>query len=530
MALLGSLVALVLVIACANVATLMANRARTRARELAVRQAIGANRGRVVRQLLVESLLIAGGGGAIGLAIATVAVRLFPLIDVAGDIPIAPVFQIDYRVLWLTMLASAVGAILCGLLPALYAVRADLVSVLKVGPAGGRRERLAGRSALVTLQVAGALVLIAAALQLWGGMAAALRADLGYRVDRRLTMRLDPGLASYDQSRSDQFYRTLRDRVAEVPGVKAVALSSWIPMADGWGSLPVVPEAFQFRPGQESARVLVNIVDDQFLRTLSVPIVAGRGIEHTDRVDTPLVVVVNEVFAQKYLGGQPLGKRLRLPTLGDRTAEVVGVSATGKNISAFEPPTDFLYLPFAQHPQTRMTVTVETEGDAAALAAPLRELVRTLDASVPVFGVQTLQAIFEQRSVRMANLLRTIILSTALLGVLLAVVGVYAVVAYQAHRRTREIGLRMALGAQRHQMWALVIRQAGILGGTGVAIGLGISLAVSPALTVFAARTTLDVVHFLVASGTLVITGVVAAAIPARRASRVDPMVALRIE
>lgn len=530
MALLGVLVAIVLAIACGNVANLTLSRARVRAREAALRLAMGAGRWRLARQFLAESLIIAVAGGALGVVIAAYAVRAFHIVDAPGDFPVEPIYEVNQRVLWFTFLVAAASAILCGLMPALQSARTDLVSVIKSADSLRRRERLIARAALVSIQIAGSLVLLIAGIQLARGFDAALAADRGYRTDHRLTVRMDPGLAGYDAPRTAQFYRTLVERTRETNGVRSAALSSWIPMADGWRSLRVAPDGFQLPPGQESATAFYNVVDDSYFATLGVPLLKGRAFLSSDRADSPLVAVVNNAFARKYLGEQPLGKRLRLVTLGDRTVEVVGVTPTGKNISALEPPIDFVYLPFSQHPEARMTLTVETASDPAAAAGPIREVIRSIGVDVPVFAVRTLQDVYEQRSVKVANLILTIVGFVGALGLSLAVIGLYALVAYQVARRTREIGIRIAVGAAQSDVIGMVLKQALAMGVIGVAIGLAGGVAIAPSLAIVGNRPPYDSVLFTAAPAALLFTALVATAIPARRAARIDPQKALRQE
>jgi predicted permease len=526
MALLGLLTVIVLAVACGNVANLISSRASARVRESAVRLALGAGRWRLARELMAETAVLALLGGAVGVAIAVAAVRLFPQVDVPGDMPVTTVVEVDQRVLWLTLAVAMASALLCGLGPALLAARTDVLSALKTVASGNRR--LWGRKTLVSIQIAGSLILLIAGTQLSRGLSSALDADRGYQVDNRITMRMDPALAGYDAGRTVQFYRALLDRARTVGGVRSATLSSWIPMADGWRSQPFAPDGFQLPPGQDSATVLYNVVDDAFFSTLGVPIVSGRGFQPTDRADSPLVAVVNQAFAQRYLGERPIGRRITLSAAGGRAVEIVGVAVTGKNISVLEPPLPFMYLPFTQHPQSRMTLTAQVAGNAAAMAGPLREVVRAIDPDVPVYGVRTLRDVFEQRSVKIVNLIRSILAFVGALGLTLALLGLYALTAYQVSRRTREIGIRMAIGAAQPQVLLLVLKQAAVMAAVGIAIGLSVGLAIAPALTIIGNRPAYDSVLFTVAPVAMLLTTLLAAGIPARRASRIDPQRALR--
>jgi macrolide transport system ATP-binding/permease protein len=523
-----AIVMVALLIACANVANLILSRGQARAREIAVRLAIGASRGRLVRQLMAESLLIALTGGALGLLIAGFGADLLSTLQIPGDIPIQTTVQLDARVFWFTLLVSLATAILFGLVPALQSTRSDLAPVLKAGPSDQNRKRLLGRNALVTVQIAGSVVLLVAASQLFRGFSYLLSHNPGFRIDHRLTMSFDPTLVRYTPERTEQFYKTLMQRVRQVPGVKSAALASSIPL-NNWRVDAVIPEGYQFPQGQNSVRVWASTVDEHYFQTMGVALLRGRAFQPADRADSSRVAIVNELFAKHYLGKNPIGKRVRLNQADGPWVEIVGVTPTGKYAQLFEPPLDYLYLPFSQNPRGQMALIAEAYGDPTSLAAPLREMVRSIDANLPVYGVRTMADIVDQRAVRLMHFLNGIVASIGLLGLGLALVGLYAVVAYQVARRTREIGIRMALGADRPQVMRLILRQAATMGLTGVAIGLVLSLAAGRALTAsLMATPALDPVLVTLVPLGLLATTLVAAAIPARRASRVDPMVALR--
>ena len=241
------------------------------------------------------------------------------------------------------------------------------------------------------------------------------------------------------------------------------------------------------------------------------------------------MAIVNELFAKHYLGKNPIGKRIRLAQPGSPWIEIVGVTPTTRYVQMFEPPLDYLYLPFSQNPRGQMALIAEAYGDPAALAAPLRQVIRSVDASVPVFGVRTMADIVDQRAVRIMHFINGAVGSVGLLGLGLALVGLYAVVAYQVARRTREIGIRMALGADRPQVMRMILKQAATMGFTGVGIGLVLSLAGSRALSASIMATPgFDPVLVTLVPLGLLLTTLLAAAIPARRAAGVDPMLALR--
>jgi putative ABC transport system permease protein len=522
------LVLIVLLIACCNVANLMLGRGKSRAREIAVRLAIGASRSRLVRQLMVESLIVALAGAVVGLVVADAALNFFAATAVpVSDYPVQLAFQLDTRVLYFTLFVSVASAILFGLVPALQATKTDVAPTLKSGEQSERRKRFLGRNTLVTVQLAGSVLLSIAAFQLYRGYGYLLVGAHGFRRDHVLTMRLDPSVAGYTPAQTAQFYQTLLDRSGQIPGLLSTALTSFLPLTTDLQQKNVIPEGYEFTSDQRSASVFLSAVDDHYFDTFGVRIVAGRGFAPTDTDNSPRVAIVNNAFAQKYFGGNAVGKRLRLNGREGPWAEVVGVAVTGHYLSVAEAPTDFLFLPHTQEPLPRMTMLALSTGDPAALAVPLRDLVRSIDANMPVLSVRTMDNHFDQSASSNFYLTTTIFGSASFMGLVLALVGLYALVSYQVARRTREIGIRMALGAAQGQVMRMVLREAVVMSVVGVGIGIVLSLAAGRGLTMGRPapfRLTLNVLVPLA----LMLTTLVAAAIPARRASRVDPLIALR--
>lgn len=517
-----------LLIACANVATLMLNRGRARAREIAVRRAIGAGRGRLIRQFMVESMLVALAGGALGLLITQFGIDALSKIQIPSEIPIRLDFELDHRVVWFTLLISVASAILFGVAPALQSTGSSLSQVLKAGHSDNARVRAFSRNSLVIAQVAGSFVLLVAATQLYRGFNYALAQYPGFRTDHLLALTVDTALVRYTPGQTEQFYRTMRERARSAPGVRAVALTRSLPMGTDQQMEKITPEGYAFPRGQQGVMVLTNTVDHNYFQTFGVPIVRGRGFLENDRLESPRAAVVNDTFARRYLGAHPVGRRLRIESQGGAWIEVIGVAATGKYLSLLEPPLEYIYLPLAQHPQTRMTLLAATHGDPSAAAQPLRQIVQSLDANLPIFGVRTMRDYFEQRSVKVLRLINVIVALAGLLGLVLALVGLYAVVAYQVSRRTREIGIRMAIGAHRTRVLQMILKQAATVGTIGIAIGAALSIATGRALASGLGVPSFDPVLFALVPLGLLLTTLAAAAVPARRATQVDPMLALR--
>jgi len=535
------LAGLVLLVACANVANLLLSRARARTREIAIRLAIGAGRMRLIRQLLAESLAIALAGGLVSLLFAYAGAAFLGRIRIPSDMPIVFSVKVDQRVLWFSLAVSLASTVLFGLIPALQASRTSLVPVLKAADAdSSRKQRLWGRSTLVVAQVALSLVLTIVAAMLYRGFRADLMGGPGYRTDHLAMMSFDPTLARYSDAQAQQFYKTLRERALATTGVKSAALTMVIPMAPNQHQENLAPEGYQFPKNQDSVQVFADTVDEGYFDTMAVPILRGRGFRESDTSTAPRVAVVNEELAKRYWPNRDaIGKRFRL--VGQASAcqacdpkgpwvEVVGVAKNARYTWVGEGPTAFLYLPLAQHPSSHMTLVAQSFGDAAALVAPLREMVRGLDANQPVYDVRTMADVYQARAIATPNLIIQTVGAMGLIGLLLAMVGLYGLMAYSVARRTREIGIRMAIGADRGSVERMVLRQGFILAITGLALGLAASLAAETGVNAVFNSTDRDPLAYLIVAPALLAVTMLAAWAPARRAARVDPMRALREE
>jgi macrolide transport system ATP-binding/permease protein len=524
----------VLLVACANVGGLMISRAPVRAREIAMRMAIGAGRPRLIRQLLTESLLIALAGGALGLVIGYQGVTLFRQIQIPSDLPIKIVIQMDQRALLVSLGVALASVILFGLIPAIQTTRTDLTSVMKARDAAPGGARLWGRSLLVAGQVTVALVLLTVAAFSYLGFRHGLAGDPGFRIDHLLSMGFDPGMAGYTPAQTEQFYKELVRRARSAPGVRNAALASYVPLTTDVDGEAIVPEGYQLPPGQESVHVNINRVDENFFDTMGVRLVAGRAFRETDDLKMPLVAIVNETVARHYWPGQSaVGKRVRWGSSNGPWVEIAGVAVTGKYVYMGESPQEFLYVPWRQHPRDHLILLAESAGSPAALAAPMREMVRTLDAAQPIFDVRTMEEIFDLRATKIASVLIQTVAFMALMGLALALVGLYGLVAYSVNRRTREIGIRIAIGASRASVLLMVLRRGLTLTLSGALVGMVASIFAGRLLeTVFDnAFTTLGtVVTCLAVALAMLVVTMLAAYIPARRASRVDPTIALRYE
>ncbi len=531
--LLLALVGVVLLIACANVANLLLSRARARSREIAIRLAIGAGRRRLVRQFLTESLVIALMGAAAGLVLAQAAVNFFSRVRIMSEIPIVLDVRMDMRVLLYALLAAVASAVIFGLAPAIQATRSNLVPALKSGTGNGegKRRRLLGRNALVIAQVAGSVLLLVCATQLYRGTSYLLSQPPGFRTNHLLMVTFDPTLVRYTPAQAQDFYKRLEERARAIPGVKSAALTRMVPMANIFSGESVIPEGYEMPKDKETEEVFSNTVGEGYFSTIGIPIVEGRPFQATDSADSRRVAVVNEWFAKKYYPREDaVGKRFWIDSRKNQPVEIVGVAKGSKYVSLAEPPFNVIYLPLSQNPQTRMTLLLESYGDSEALLAPVRDTVRGLDANLPIYSVHTMEEYFEERARKIFALLSQVIGTMGLLGLTLALMGLYGLMSYSVSRRTREIGIRMAIGADRNGVVRMVLRQGLLLTGIGVGIGVPLSLAFGRALTASMQIPAFDPRVFAAVPVALVLMAMLSAYIPARRASRINPVEALRLE
>ncbi|HME06403.1 MAG TPA: ABC transporter permease [Bryobacteraceae bacterium] len=531
-AMLLALSAMVLLVACANVASLLLSRARARSREMALRLAIGAGRSRLVRQLLTESLFIGLAGGVLSLAVARLGLVLIQRIQVPTDMPIQFDFQLDTRVLLFSLAASLASVLFFGLVPAWQTSRTDLVPALKSLDADSAgRKRFWGRNALVVGQVALSLVLLVVTAMMYRGFSTQLGAGPGYRTNHLLMMSFDPTLVKFSEEQTQQFYKQVADRAVTLPGVKSATLTRSTPMAPNQESIDIAPEGYQLPKGQDSVSILSDIVGPHYFETIGIAVVRGRGILATDTAASPKVAVINENLASKYWPNQdPIGRRFRLRDAKADWVQVVGVARNSKYIFISEPPLEYLYMPLAQHPQSRMTLLAESVGEPSGLLTELREMVRGIDSNQPIYDVRTMEDLYTKRAVDTPNLIMQAVGSLGLMGLLLAMVGLYGLVANSVSRRTREFGIRIAIGAARGQLLGLVLRQGFLLAITGIGIGLVLSIGAARGLKAAFITSASDPMAMVVVPPLLLVVTMLAAYVPALRASRVDPLTALRDE
>lgn len=527
------LAAAVLLVACANVAGLMLSRVPVRSREIALRLAIGAGRSRLLRQLLTESLMMALAGGLLGLVLGYAGASFLSRLQPPGDFGVTVDIKIDQRALLFSLCVCLASAILFGLVPALKTTRADLAPSLRTaGSDTPHPQKLFGRNALVIIQVALSMVLLMVSANVYHGFREILADGPGFRADHLLMMSFDPGLARYNEARTQQFFRDIRRQAGLVAGVQSASLASSVPM-DGVAldAVDIFPEGYDFPKGQDKASLFDNSVDENYFETMGIPIVRGRGFRPTDTAGAPRVAVINQELAKHYWkNSDPIGKRFRLDKRDGEWVQIVGVAKNIKYLWIAEAPTDFIYFPMEQRPQSQMTLFARSSADPAALAEPLRQMVRTLDVNQPIFNVRPYEDFYRFRAISQPSTIIQTIGAMGGMGMVLAMVGLYGLVAYSASRRRREIGIRMAIGATPRTVLRMVLRQGLVLALIGVAIGLAASFGVEPLLNAIFESTGTDFLVYLLVTPTLIAITALAVYIPARRASRVDPMRVLRYE
>jgi predicted permease len=520
-------VGLVLVVACANLANLMLARAVGRRREIAVRVALGAERSRLVRQLLTESVLLALLGGALALPLAAAVARIITRVQPPLPIDLGLAVSPDWRVLVFTLLVAVVTGVVFGLIPALRASRPDLVPALKDGSASVKRRRFELRDTLVVVQIAVSLVLVVGGALMVRSLFAAGRVALGYDGDRTAYVSLALEMNGYDAERGGKLLEAGVLRLQSLPQVEAVALASRLPLSINNNTFSL------FVPGHETAdnrptTIDGASVDERYFGALQLKLLAGRGIEPADRDESRKVAVITRAMAERYWPGQPesaLSREFRLRE-GGEPYRVVGVVEDYKVNTPGESPTPYIHLPLSRH-DSYADFIVRTSGSASAVVPMLQRELRTLDPELVFVDRGTLRKLADVRlfPVRAGAWL---IGAFGALALVVAAVGLYGVIGYSVSRRVREIGIRKALGARPGQLVAMVLGEGMVLVGVGGVIGAVLAAAAARVLSSVLFVGPFDAVSFAIAFGVLALVALLANALPARRAARVDPMVALR--
>jgi putative ABC transport system permease protein len=533
-----ALATLVLLLACMNVANILLGRAMARRGEMGIRAALGAGRGRLIAQVLTESILLALMGAAAGVILGQWANNLLgsTFEQAASDMPLHLDWGLDWRVFSYALGIAIFTGMIVGVSPALRASGTNVNEVLREGgrsdSAHAGHHRL--RNVLVVAQIAGSLVLLIATGLFVRSLWNIQRTSLGFDPDHVLNVTVDPQGIGYDEPRTRGFYRELEARVRMLPGVKSVALASSVPMGISNEPRGLYVEGHPLAAGQQPPRVLLNRVDPPYFEMMRVPLLRGRGFAETDNKTVPRVAIVNQKMAKQFWPNEdPIGKRFSIFGPSGPFTEVVGVAQDAKyHVVAFEEPMPYFYVPYAQDYTSMMNLQIRSAVTPESLIAPVQQVIRSLAPDLPIYDVRTMKQGLGGLNgflfFRMGAVLAAVM---GLIGLTLAVAGVYGVVSYNAAQRTHEVGIRMALGAGRLQILGLIVRQGMGLVIVGVLFGLVASWALARTMArLLVAVSATDPLTFAGVTLLLAAIALWACYLPARRAMRLDPMAALRYE
>ncbi|HTV59728.1 MAG TPA: ABC transporter permease [Verrucomicrobiae bacterium] len=519
----------VLLLACANVANLLLVRSVARRREMAIRLSLGASRGRLVRQLMAESVMLALAGGALAMLITLWTAGSFARFIPPAGIPVSLDVTVDRAVLGATLGFALATAVLFGILPALRSSRLAPVDVLKEesGTASGNIRKAKLSTALVVAQVSMSLLLLICAGLIVRGFREQQKVNPGFNANHMLLETFNLFSSGYTDEQGIAFERELRERLETLPGVKSAALASWVPLGFSYSARKVAPEGYVPQP-HEDMTVGVAAVSPGYFRTMEIAMIGGREFSDEDRMKAQPAAIVNRAFAERYWPGQSaVGKGVEVE---GKTWTVVGVAENSDYDNLNETPQPFFYMPLLQDYYSMAAVHVRTDGDPLAEVSAVEKTIHEMNPEVPVYDVMTLASRVELASTN-ERIAGTFVGAFGILALVLAAVGIYGVVAYVTRQRTHEIGIRMALGAQRRDVLHLVMDHGLKLTVMGLALGLGLSLLLTRYISsvIFTVSPTDP---WVFAGVTLLLCGVALGAcyVPARRAMRVDPMVALRYE
>jgi len=528
-----TLAALVLGLACVNVANLFLVRAAARQREMAVRAALGAASSRLVRQLLIEGIVVAICGYIVGLVIGLAAVQMLRSVPLQSELPFALAFGFNWHVFAYAFAVAGVTAILVILVPAVRVWHGNLRDVLHEGgrTATSGRQRL--RTVLVTAQVGGSLTLLIIAGLFVRSLRSVQSTELGFDPSSVLNLTIDTNEIGYTEAQGRDFYRQLLERARALPGVQSASLASVVPLSDSLTSSELVIPGYDVPKGHAAPSAQYNAISTGYFGTMSIGLNSGRDFSDTDNENSARVGVINQAMAARYWPGQdPVGKSFTMASDAKHPITIVGVvqnSRMGQLYGAFDP---IFYLPIKQSYAAVETLQIRSRRGSQELLSDIRRLAESLAPTVPIYGVRTMtDALHGGNGLLLFELGAGLAAALGSLGLVLAIVGVYGVLSYSVSQRTQEIGIRIALGAQRRDILAVIGRQGLLITAAGMTFGLIAAFAVSRLVSVFLVGITpVDPITYIGVSASLIVVAGLAMYLPARRAAMVDPMVALRYE
>jgi predicted permease len=532
------LAVMVLLLACVNVANILLVRATVREREAAIRSALGAARIRLIRQLLTESILLALAGGVAGILVGVWLSSGLGSMQLGTDLPARLDFSFDWRVFSYAFACALGTGIAAGIVPAVRASRGNLSNILHQGGRGvvGGRHRL--RSVLVTAQVGGSLMLLIVAGLFARSLGAAQHTDLGFDPNRVLNLTLDPNEIGYSPAQGQAFYRELLRRVRALPGVLSASTTNSVPMGYYFNADAPQVEGYQPPPGQPAPLALINAVSTDYLRTMRITLLRGRDFTAADDDKAPHVAIINQTMARRFWPKQDaIGRQFRMAAEPGHPLVVVGVVRDFHFQGITTAVQPYIFMPLPQHYGSSalafslQTLQVRTVADPRNMIRSVENTVAALAPGLPVFDVKTMrEALNTLNGLLVFQVAAGLAAALGTMGLVLAIVGVYGVVSYDASRKTHEIGIRMALGAQRATVLQMVFRQGVVIVCIGLGLGLAAAFMAARVVGSFLAVSALDPVTYIASSLTLAAVALLASYIPARRAMAVDPMVALRHE
>jgi macrolide transport system ATP-binding/permease protein len=529
-----TLSALVLALACLNVANLSLVRAAGRQREMAVRAALGGSRARLIRHLLSETVLLSLFGAAAGMIAGTLALRAVgSTVETATDLPLVFEFPFNARIFLYAMGVALLAGVIVGIIPALRVSRGNLSNILHEGGRTSTSRSQRTRTALVAVQVGGALALLVVAGLFVRSMRGVQRSDLGFDPKNLLNVRLDPGEIGYTQAQGVEFYRRLLTEARTLPGVQSASLAMMVPLGDSVQADGISVPGYALKNG-EQLNADMNAVSPDYFNTMKIAVLQGRDFSGADTESSPHVALINQVMADRFWHGtNPIGRRFKRDGDAQHDIQIVGVVKNSRTEDSYSPFTPAFYIPSLQHYTSLQTLQLRTEGPPQTIAPEVFSIVRRLAPAAPVLSIRTMTDSVSNgaNGLLLFNLGAELTGALGLLGLMLAVVGIYGVMAYAVGQRTQEIGLRMALGAQKTRILWLISRQGLTIVAMGLAVGLLIAVGVGKLVGDFLVGIgPTDPLTYSVVSGLLVCVALLACYVPTRRAMSVDPMVALRHE